>query len=334
MRLYQARAITSVIIGDEFPKNYSCACSDLTQEPCSAPVSGINAESHSSASEKPLLRCCSQRSVEMEGAQNALDAAVHVSKKRKLLAKVALDEYKASKERDREDLLPKAPTRIAPVTVQELCECSSVVPCFGWPETKIAWWCKKCKPPDAVNVISTRCKCGRVQPSLGIPVGKGGDGRAQWCLQCPDLPKGAVNVINKRCPCGSSKPNFGFPGQKATWCSKCPDRPPEAVNVYKERRGATKCECGRAQPNFGPEGGNYKDAKWCAGCRPSDAVDLVTKRCECGKSKPSFGIMPGDAVVQETKTRLRRAQWCSKCPGRPKEAVHLRTAVNKARKAK
>ena len=177
-----------------------------------------------------------------------------------------------------------------------------------------------------MNVISSRCKCGRVQPSLGIPAGKGGDGRAQWCLQCPDLPKEAVNVINKRCPCGSSKPNYGFPGQKATWCSKCPERPPEAVNVYKERRGATKCECGRAQPNFGPEGGNYKDAKWCAKCRPSDAVDIVTKRCKCGKSKPSFGIL-ADEDVNETKTRRRRAQWCSKCPDRPEEAVHLRSAV-------
>ena len=79
------------------------------------------------------------------------------------------------------------------------------------------------------------------------------------------------------------------------------------------------CVCGRVrQPQLGLPGGiGRKDARWCSQCpsKPSNAVDVRSKRCECGSHNPTFGL-PGGSGIKD-------ARWCSQCPSKPINAVDV-----------
>ena len=134
--------------------------------------------------------------------------------------------------------------------------------------------CAPCAPPPTKKRRGEGCECGLVSyPKFGPEGGKPKD--ARWCATCK--PSDAVDVKNKRCECGRAQPAFGPKGgepKDARWCAKCPKKPSDAVDVKHKR-----CECGKARPIFAPEGGEHKDARWCAKCKPSDAVDVVSKMC-------------------------------------------------------
>lgn len=72
-----------------------------------------------------------------------------------------------------------------------------------------------------------------------------------------------------------------------------------------------KCVCGRTYPSFGLE--SDRVPKYCKECRPSGAVDVVSKRCECGIANPSFGL-ESEGI----------ARWCRQCPTISLDAVDVK----------
>lgn len=182
------------------------------------------------------------------------------------------------------------------------CQCSRKVHATYGIKNGKALWCKSCptKPSNAVDVLHTKCDCGKARATLGLEKGK-----PIWCAKCESKPINAVNVVDKTCQCGkSSRPSLGLLGGKPKWCGLCPSKPSNAVNVRNK-----KCLCNKkAQPVFGLEYGN---AIWCSVCplRPENSFDVKSKRCECKKSQPTFGLEDG------------KVKWCASCPQKPDNAV-------------
>ncbi|ABT14709.1 hypothetical protein NY2A_B310R [Paramecium bursaria Chlorella virus NY2A] len=172
------------------------------------------------------------------------------------------------------------------------CKCGRW-PVYGLPNTKKRIWCSECKPDEAVNVATKKCKCRKSQSTFGLPGQK-----AQFCKDCK--PEDAIDIVHKKCKCEKSRPTFGLPGEKAEFCGDC--KPEDAITIHK------KCKCGKRQPKFGLPG---QKAEFCSDCKPKDAIDVVNKKCKCGK-RPNYGL-PG-----------QKAEFCNDC--KPKDAIDV---VNK-----
>ncbi|AAC96497.1 hypothetical protein PBCVAN69C_146R [Paramecium bursaria Chlorella virus AN69C] len=71
-----------------------------------------------------------------------------------------------------------------------------------------------------------------------------------------------------------------------------------------------KCPCGRWKI-YGLQGDTRPS--WCRTCRdkPSEAIDVVSKKCKCGKGYPIYGFLSDTRPI-----------WCRKC--KPDEAVNVR----------
>jgi len=190
-------------------------------------------------------------------------------------------------------------------TWRYVCSCG-IRPCFNLEGESIGKWCFNCpnKPPEALDVLSKKCECGKAQPSFNLK----GETIGKWCFNCPNKPTNAVDVKHDVCECGKARPNFNLEGESiGKWCFNCPNKPPEALDVLSK-----KCECGKAQPNFNLKGETI--GKWCFNCpnKPTNAVDVKHKLCPCGKARPNFNL-EGETV----------GIWCFNCPNKAANAVDV-----------
>ncbi len=155
------------------------------------------------------------------------------------------------------------------------CDCGKT-PRMALPGDSIPIWCARCvlKPPEAIDVVTKRCRCGRAKPTFGLK----DSFVAIWCIKCTDRPADAVDVKNRTCSCGN-RACFGIPGAPLEFCADCPDMPPEAV------RYGQKCNCGH-YPHFGIVG---QKMTHCGTCRLPGMVEYPRRKCAQCKQFALYG---------------------------------------------
>ena len=77
--------------------------------------------------------------------------------------------------------------------VSKKCKCGRVKPCFGLPADAQPTCSAQCKSPNMSDIANKKCKCGRSRPCFGLP----DDGRPKDCAQCksPDM----EDIVSPRC---------------------------------------------------------------------------------------------------------------------------------------
>ena len=125
--------------------------------------------------------------------------------------------------------------------------------------------CKICKTVDMINIMSDRCKCGKLSPIFNVP----GEIKGVCCNICKT--DEMVDVKNKRCRCGK-QPSFNAPGQTfGVCCAKC--KTDEMVDVVHQICPGYNTECPvRTIVCRGHE--------YCMACDPNDARRKLFKRFE------------------------------------------------------
>lgn len=152
----------------------------------------------------------------------------------------------------------------------EECKASNKTASYGYTNGK-PQYCAKCAKkdyPDMVNLVSKKCRCGKV---TGPIFGFLSDKKGVCCDECKE--DGMVDVKHPLCAC-EQRAYYGITGtKKPTHCSE--HREPEMVNVVNKR-----CPCG-VIPSFGYD--HDRTRLCCIKCKKPDMVDLANDKCQtCG----------------------------------------------------
>eukprot|EP00122_Pirum_gemmata_P003728 Pgem_evm1s3377 len=103
-------------------------------------------------------------------------------------------------------------------------------PSYNYVGKSKAIYCKTCKLPGMINVISRKCRggCGK-RPIFNYP----GETKLLYCNQCKK--EGMVNIMDKKCKGGCGKiANYNYSGEPKLYCSVCKHE--GMVNVTLNRR--------------------------------------------------------------------------------------------------
>jgi len=170
--------------------------------------------------------------------------------------------------------------------------CNLKQPYFGFPDDKVANYCKSCKLDGMIDIKHQKCIiCNLKRPIFGNL----NDKVAKYCCSCKL--EGMIDIKSKKCiKCNLKQPYFGLPNDKvANYCGIC--KLDGMINIIN-----SKCiVCNLKIPIFSFLGD--KIAKYCGSCKLDGMIDIKSKKCiKCKLKIPSFGFPDN-----------KNAKYCKSC---------------------
>ena len=184
--------------------------------------------------------------------------------------------------------------------VSKRCKCGKI-PIYNEPGETTAICCSSCKTETMINVIDKKCSCGKI-PTYNEP----GETTAIYCSSCKT--NTMIDVKSKKCKCGNARPSYNEPGETtAICCSLCKTN--SMINIVSKR-----CKCGKI-PNYNEPG--ETTAICCSSCKTNTMIDVKSKKCKCGKAQPTYNE-PGETTAiycSSCKTNTMVNVKSLRCPG-------------------